>query len=671
MIDNPVSAVRPLIDYVDPVDIPLSEYFDIADLEPGGRIKGILVADAWTELGPDGFQLGADFYLGGIKDLHLPGLDQFTLSFNDDGFAAGLLVLSEEPSLTIEELEITLTLDERILRAPGGGGAKIEATCCLRFDTNGFHFLTLSKASINDALVAGTDIAISLKDITLDPDADDWLRVGNASVSLPMFKDGNDGPLKLNGSDIRIGHHGPSGTFERAVGPALAFSICDFHGELERAAVRLEHGQLVSVDLAGRIDLGEFLEGREDGWVSVVFSVGPEGLIAALSDDEPIVEMKIDELFALSVDTIRLETGATGREGTLWLSGALTPEINGVEGAWPTIEFSGIGISPKGQLRLAEGASIATTQPFSVDWNFLRLTVNAFRLERTPGTGDLELRLSAGVEILQGVPVGASVEGLVARRNANRDVEITFNGIGISFSTPGAFAVAVSVAWDPVRKALSGTGHLDIAALDIRMDVVFEAAREDDVTSLFVAAETDLVPGGIPIGATGLCLYSISGLLAHNKAIKVIGTGPRRYFETFTQDPPGFASLSKWETKKDAQALAIGVVVGTADDGWMFSARGALLLSMPDMAVLVTATAQLLEERPSMAEPGSAKLLAMLALLPAEQLLRLDFIGVNAIKLRVRLHETLKTMHFSIPPTQFSYRSRHRATQQEEKKSRE
>lgn len=625
MADDIVRAMRPLIDYLDPTDIPLSEYLDVSELEPGGLIDTILVADAWTQLGPEGFQLGAEFHLGGLKDLHLPGLDQFKLSFNEDGFATGLLVLGEEPSLTIEELEITLTLDERIMRARGGGGAKIEATCGLRFDSNGFHFLTLSKASIADALVAGTDIAISLSDITLAPGADDWLSVGAASVTLPDFKDEGGKALTLNGSDIRIGHDGPSGAFERAQGPALAFSIGDFHGELERASVRLERGQLVSVDLAGRIDLGKFLEGCEDGWVSVVFSVGPEGLVAALSDDEPIIEMTVEDLLSLSVDTIRLETDGAGREATLWLSGALTPQIDGAEGGWPTIEFSGIGISPKGQLQLADGASIATTEPFSVDWNFLKLTVSAFRLERTAGTGDLELRLSAGVEILQGIPMGASVEGLVARRNKDGNVDVSFDGIGISFSTPGAFAVAASVAWDRDRKALSGTGHLDITALDIRLDVVFEASQEDGVTTLFVAAETDLMPGGVPIGTTGLCLYSISGLLAHNKAIKVVGTGPRRYFETFKQEPPGFASLAKWETRSGAHAMAIGVVIGTADDGWMFSTRGALLLSIPDMAILVTASAQLLEERPAMAQAGSAKLLAMLAVLPAEQLLRLDF----------------------------------------------
>ena len=93
-----------------------------------------------------------------------------------------------------------------------------------------------------------------------------------------------------------------------------------------------------------------------------------------------------------------------------------------------------------------------------------------------------------------------------------------------------------------------------------------------------------------------------------------------RYFEAFKQEPAGFASLSKWETHEGAEALAIGVVVGTADDGWMFSVRGGLLLSIPDLAILVTASAQLLDERPSMTEAGSAKLAAVLALLPAEQI---------------------------------------------------
>lgn len=624
-MDDLVRAVRPLVDYVDPIDIPLAEYFDVKDLASGGLIENILVADAWTDLGAEGFQLGAEFHFGGIEDLHLPGLDQFKLSFNEDAFAQGLLVLSEDPSLTIDELEIALTLDERILRAPAGGGAKIEATCGLRFDSSGFHFLSMSKASIADALIAGTDISISLTDISLDAEAEDWLKVGTAAVTLPMFEDDDGDPLKLAGRDVAIGEHGPSGTFERAEGSPLPFSIGDFAGELDQAAVELHRGQLIRLDIKGRLDLSDFLEGREDGWVAVEFKIGPEGLVAALSDDEPIIELPVEKMFSLSVDTIRLEADGQGHEATLWMAGALTPEIEGAADGWPTIEFSGLGISAAGELRLAEGASIATTQPFSVDWNFLRLTVDAFRLERTAGTGSLELRLSAGVEILEGIPAGASVEGLVVRRDANGDVDVHFDGIGVTFGTPGAFCVGVSIAWDSHRHALSGTGHLDISALDIRLDVVFEAAQEDGVTTLFVTAETDLIPGGIPIGATGLCLYSVSGLLAHNKAIKLTSTGPRRYFEAFKQEPAGFASLSKWETHEGAEALAIGVVVGTADDGWMFSVRGGLLLSIPDLAILVTASAQLLDERPSMTEAGSAKLAAVLALLPAERLLRLDF----------------------------------------------
>jgi hypothetical protein len=212
-------------------------------------------------------------------------------------------------------------------------------------------------------------------------------------------------------------------------------------------------------------------------------------------------------------------------------------------------------------------------------WHFLKLTVTAFSLERPEGApADLELHISAGVEILQGLPAGASVEGLVVRRRANGQIDVRFDGIGVSFGVPGAYTVAASIAWDGQRKRLSGTGHLDVEALDMRLDAVFASASErvdgEDVTTLFVAAESQLIPGGIPIASTGLSLYGVSGLLAHNMALTLPASGARRYFDAFQQAPQGFAALSKWHPERNSHALGLGVVIGTSDDGWLFSGAG-------------------------------------------------------------------------------------------------
>lgn len=632
MVNESARLLYPLADFVDRSQIILYDFLhEVAD----EVFDGIMVANAWTYLGAEDFTLGADFYLDGLGELSLPGLGQFALSFKPGQPARGKLVCGPDPSLTIEQIGVTLRIDPSILAEAHdpAKGAVIRSTCGLRFDRDGFHFDSFMEANLEKARIAGTDAEIELTGIALAGQGEDLFSVKEARLTLPMFARGQD-KLTLEAENLAFGRYGPSGQFRLTDGAPIDFSIYDFKCELSRAEVELRRGQLVGVEIGGRLDLGAFLDaGRTDGWVDVDFSLGPKGVVASLSEDEPIIDMHVDEMFALKVDTIRLEQGADNKDGTLWLSGELTPEIKDVEGGWPSFAFDEIGINSRGDLRWGHGASVATTQPFVAQWNFLRLTVTAFSLGR-PQNGGLELNLSAGIEILRGIPAATSVEGLVVWKPPQGNAKIRFNGIGLTFSIPGAFAVDVKLAWDSDRRALSGSGHLDIQAIDIRMDVVFEAASEETggerVTSLFLAAKTDLVPGGIPIGTTGLSLYAISGLLAYNKAIKLQSTGPKRYYEAFKGDnnngiDPGFADLRKWKTEKGAHALGLGVVIGTSDDGWMFSARGALILTLPDFVLLITATAALMQERPSMTDGSDGMLSAVLAVIPAEKLIRLDF----------------------------------------------
>lgn len=621
------SGFWPLVDFVDTLDIPLAEFLPADGL---GVLDGILVTRVWTDLDDGGFTLGAGFRLGEVGPLSLPGLSQFKLSLNPDALAEGRLFLGEDPYLMLEDIEVSLQVAPEILRDANGIGSVVSAECGVRFDRGGFHFLSFSEVSLADARIAGTEIAITLDGIHVDLAASDFLKVRSGFITLPMLKDSAGNSLRLDGEAISIGRDGPSGIFERATGASLAFKLGDFSCEIDEARVRLDHGQLVDVSLTGRLDLSRFLRGDEnDGWVAVEFSIGPNGLSAALSREVPLLEMKLEGLIDLDVNTIRLESGSEAGPTRLWLSGSLTPKVEGINGSWPTLEFVDLGIDSKGGIHLAKGATVATTQPFVLSWNFLKLTITAFSLQRPEDApADLELRLSAGVEVIAGLPAGASVDGLVARWNtATKDVSVSFDGIGIHFGTPGGFQFAASLAWNKSRGALTGTGYLDIQAIDMRLDAVIEAARDPkkDTNTLFLAAEAELFPGGIPIGTSGLSLYAVSGLLAYNLALKLPHNGPRRFFDAFMSPPSeGFSAPSKWETSRGSNALGLGVVIGTADDGWLFSARGALMVSFPDLAILLTATGDFLRERRPMNDGGQGNLAALLAILPAEQLLRLD-----------------------------------------------
>ena len=617
-------TLRPLIDYVDPTDIPLAEYLEIGSIPILDRI---MVGDAWTDLDDSGFTLGATFYMGGVEDLHLPGLDQIAISFNSDAMATGLLRCGADASLAIDDIELSIDIDRSILRPKNAPGpARILATCGVSFDAEGFRFGSFADVSMDTVLVAGTDVELTLKGLSVDLAGDDFIKVQSATLVIPQIARSAKDRLTLNATKIGVGRAGPSGTFSLAAGPSLGFTLYGFSCEIESASLTLDRGQICDFSVIGRLDLSSFLASDEtDGWVDAEFAIGPAGVTASINAENPFLRLDIADAFSLGVRTIRLEPPAqVDGGGILWLSGELTPHIEGTDGDWPVFEFDEVGITSKGEIRLAQGATIAATQPFDIEWRFARLTVSSFSLQRPKDEpAEFELRLSAAVELIQGLPVGASVDGLVVRTQAGNAPRVSFSGIGMTFGSPGAYAFAAKFAWDSLTSRFSGSGHIDVESIDLRLSASFTAEQRDGVPTVFLTADTELIPGGIPIGSTGLSLYGVSGLLAHNLKLKV-GTGPRRYFDAFNQSPPGFADIGKWEAARGTNALALGAIIGTSDDGWAFSCRGGLLLSVPDLTLLVTAEANILDERMKF-DSTASKLTAVLAVYPPDKLLRLDF----------------------------------------------
>lgn len=624
-------SLRALTEYVDPVDIPFYDLIDLAAVD--AALDQIMVTDAWTDLDDAGFTLGAEFSLGKLPPLHLPGLDQVKLTFDQDGYALGVLTCGDETSLRLEALDLALEFSPDILsdEATGRKGAAIRTRCAVELNGTGFHFLTFPKASLPRSRVAGTPIVITLKDIELGPGGDKYFSVQSGKIELPMFTRAGNKPLVLTGEDLSFGRHGPSGLFAKTGGSPLELNVFGFKCQLDQASIALENGRLRDVNLRGRLDLSRFApNAKGDGWVSVDFSIGSAGLTATLSDTEPLIELRAAGMFALAVSTIRLAGPTKTEPGALWVSGSLTPEIEGLDGEWPAFAFDEIGITADGKLRLAEGAQIATTQPFTLSWNFASLCITGFSLERPENApDDLKLRLSASVEVVKGLPAGASVDGLVAHWHAG-EVSVNFNGIGLTFGVPGAYAASVSFSWNRSDKTFKGSGSLTIPSIDLQFAAIFEAREVtsdtgDKFNALFLAAETSL-PAGVPIASTGLSLYAVSGILAHNYQIKTNDPlDPKRFYKAFMDPPQGFAAISKWQAVRGAHAIGLGVVIGTGDDGWAFSTRGALILSLPDLSVLVTASADVMTKREPLDSGPAGKLAAVLALHPAQKLLRLDF----------------------------------------------
>lgn len=622
------TSLRPLVEFIDPIDIPLYEFLPDPD-KAFEVLAKIEVCDVWSSLDESGFTLAGKFLFVGIEPIALPGVDLLKLDINSDLLAEGTLTSGEEISFEINDFIITLVFDPSILSVGDSKqSAKISTKASVRFDREGFHFINFSEAYLTDARVAGTGILVNLTDIELSPNTNEFLTVGKARISLPAFKDAEGDRLEFPGTNVSLGRRGLGGRFEMDSGKSLEVKILGFDCRLHEAIVQFEDGQLTVIDIQGSINVSKFAKSKSDeGWIDVAFSIGASGVLATLRNPDSLLKLQVEGIFTLNITAIRLESGYADSQGVLWLSGSLIPEVTGVTGAWPEFEFDELGITANGDILMAEGASIATTQPFTVNWSFAQLTVSAFSIERPKDDpAELVMRISAGVELIKGIPAGVSVEGLVARRKGN-STSVSFNGIGLKFGSPGSFAVAVTASYDSELNAFTGEGHLDVEPIDLRLDVVFDARtpKNKNFASVFVAAETSLIPGGIPIGSTGLSLYSVSGMLAYNRELAITGTGPDRFFELFNRQPVGLMNLEKWVPRQDAMGFGLGVVLGTADDGWAFSARGALIITLPQLSVFVAATADVLTARQPINDIGRKKLAALLAILPTERMLRLDF----------------------------------------------
>ena len=366
----------------------------------------------------------------------------------------------------------------------------------------------------------------------------------------------------------------------------------------------------------------------KDTWVGIEIAFGPNNARVALlpveeqpasagaRDGYPLV-VEIEKLFELSVRSLRvLQEGSTW---TLYCSGRLKPLIDQVaEGTtWPDLEFDEIGIRSAASgvnFVLPEGAGIAFSSPMVVEWTSVTLTISKFRIGRPQATrteleGAIELQLSAEVEIIEGIPAGASVDGLVVVWAPTKGiVDTRLDGIGIEFGIPGSFSAGLQLSYSKDKgTSFKGKGHLDLESLDIRAEVGVAAGTEGSTRFFYLFADAELYPGGIPIGSTGLSLYGLQGLLAYNMGLNFRGvdksTPPdRRYFALFNQTKVGLTDIDKWVVRKGAGAIGFGVVIGTADDGTVFSCRGMLIITLPDLDLILQSQTTIIEKRQGMSE---------------------------------------------------------------------
>ncbi|MEV0732183.1 hypothetical protein [Polymorphospora sp. NPDC050346] len=152
----------------------------------------------------------------------------------------------------------------------------------------------------------------------------------------------------------------------------------------------------------------------------------------------------------------------------------------------------------------------------------------------------------------------------------------------------GKFELGADAATEGIAISLWGT----LVPLNVGGFLVFAMKKTGNVTQYAFGIGLDL-PAAIPLGPTGLGVYSIAASFGANAAMTPLTPGPG-------EPPDPLRKLREW-TPWDGLAIAdgettigAGVVIGTVPDGGLtFSALGVLGITVPDLALRLGINAEL------------------------------------------------------------------------------
>lgn len=276
---------------------------------------------------------------------------------------------------------------------------------------------------------------------------------------------------------------------------------------------------------------------------------------------------------------------------------------------------------PLGQLFSIAGARLARFNPVTLEIDFAIkvdlgiITVDRFKLKiplDPPGTPQI---LQSGVRVnIPGVIVGSGFVEII-------DTEIE---VPDSSHPEGGRKVT--------SKGIEGGIDLTLVSLKIRIVANLGVGMlKDDVTgreavSVFLGMSVEF-PTPIILGATGLGIYGFMGLFAMHyrrlealpdptKAvgpalgwlIKASGEPVRMRTKSAAETAMAPAGAKLWEMAFDRWSFGIGVILGTAEGGFLINLQGMLVLELPGPRILIMVKAQIITILPDNPADPATKL---------------------------------------------------------------
>ena len=434
----------------------------------------------------------------------------------------------------------------------------------------------------------------------------DWKGLYMESVTLyiPRLFNGN---VKIEAEGLGIGSGGIYGKITAKSEPSkyLVTGILGMEGGITSVSLNFVKNVPVEVDIKGKlqvpffdqlieIDIGIDIEGKFT--VGVIDNTG-KGLFA----------LEKANVLKIEVSSIAFESETSGF--TTRLSGKLTPLFKGEALEWPSIDIRELCIDSLGNIRLEGGWLDLLQQPSLLFYGF-QFEITRLGFGKTEEGGKW-IGFSGSLKLVDGLQAGASVEGLRLTWYDDRAPQISFNGLGIEFEVPGVIRFKGEVSYYEKDNRFQGEIELELLALELKIDGTLVAGSTKGNNYFFIKLEIEL-PAGIPLWATGLAMYGMSGLFAVQMA-------PNRqsneewYEGWYKRQKEGVTYLDKWTPREGSMVLGCGITLGTvSDNGYAFSGRMLLVIILPGPILLIEGKANLLKERAKLDKESDFRALSVL-----------------------------------------------------------
>jgi len=595
-----------------------------------GLLDGLFYSDVWSEWQANELQLFLALHLFdevAIGIPLLPGLELVVGASDEDPQDISVVGrVGQHWSLLVEGIPLRLRFPPEILRPvnPELTATEVTLTADISCDDDlNFSLDLADEINVPLSYIAGTSVAIGLTDISVNFVATNGSRgifAREAVLRLPPEVFGEC--LDLNVEDFQITAAGVSGKADWSA-PGSGEDAPAWN-EAEKKFTGIGCGRLsgalpfsvrsVSIELIENVPqradvvLHAFLPFFEQV-VAIEASLGCGGdflfSLAAARDLQPdsvqvspsgLVSLRKEGLFDLEVTGLMIS--CEGGDAAIELSGSIRPLFVGLD--WPSFEVRSLMIDTSGRIRIDGGwLSLPSTKSFEFYGFQMELSKIGFG---TDDDGTRWIGLSGGIQLVEGLPMGGSVEGLKIKWKGD-NVSLEMRGIAVQMVVPGALEIAGRVEFinEDSKKGFKGGVKLRIIPTNVLVDAQLMIGKNSQAPAytfayVYVAGE---LPAGIPLGNTGVALYGLAGLVGYNvtpaKDVSELWFGG-----WYLRPPVGVSDVTKWRDERGSFALGLGATLGTAvDNGYAFSGRFLLVLILPGPVLLLDGKCNVLNKRGS------------------------------------------------------------------------